>query len=80
MLKNRPFTVVLKYKKTIERYYHRVQLKFDNEVEIQDSTDVDELMKKLEIEIADCELDIRFSKDRYKEFSFDRMKNFADCL
>lgn len=33
-LKKRPFTLVLKYKKTIERYYHRVELKFESELKI----------------------------------------------
>lgn len=37
-------------------------------------------MKKYEIEAGDCELDARFSKDGYREYSFDRMKNFNDCL
>ena len=39
-----------------------------------------DLMKNLNIEINDCEIDIRFTKDRYREFSFDRMKNFSDCM
>lgn len=79
-LKNRPFTLVLKYKKTIERFYHRVELKFEKEEEIQDDTDITELMEKLKIEVGDCELDVRFTKDGYREFTFDRMKSFSDCL
>lgn len=54
MMKNRPFKVVLKHKKTIERFYHRVEIKFEKEVEIEDETDVVEVMKKLEIDVNDC--------------------------
>lgn len=36
-------------------------------------------MKKNNIEMSDCEIDARFTKDGYREYSFDRMKNFSDC-
>lgn len=54
MLKERPFALVLKYKKTIERFYHRVELKFEKEVEINDDTNIMELFEKYEIDIKDC--------------------------
>ena len=54
MMKNRPFTIVLKHKKVIERFYHRVELKYTKEVEIEDNTDVVEIMKKLEVDVSDC--------------------------
>lgn len=78
MLKDRPFKVVLKYKKTIERFYHRVELKFKEEEEIKDDTDIMELIKKLDSNADDCEIDIRFTREGCKDFSFDRMKNFND--
>lgn len=80
MLKERPFTLVLKHGRKIERFYHRVDVKFEKEVEINDDTNIAELLNKLEVDFSECEIDARFTKDGYKLFSFDRMKNFKDNL
>lgn len=44
MLKEKPFNLVLKYEKTVERYYGRVEIKFEKEIKL---TDFDGVLSKI---------------------------------
>ena len=77
MLNEKPFELVFKYKKSVEHYYHRKELKFDKEITIKEDTNVSELLSETTLE--DVEIDARFSRDGYKDFSFERLKKYDDC-
>lgn len=40
MLADRPFNLVLKYKKVLERYYNRIQVKFNGEMPLNDDKEL----------------------------------------
>ena len=40
MLADRPFNLVLKYKKVLERYYNRMQVKFNGEMPLNDDKEL----------------------------------------
>jgi hypothetical protein len=44
MMKSRPFKLAFKFKKSVEFYYHRREVKFAEEVEITDETKLSELL------------------------------------
>ncbi len=77
MIAEKPFTLVLKYKKTIERLYSRVETNFDKEIILDD-------YKKRLIDVIDAigvndyQLDVRLTKDSVKYFQFEKLKAFQD--
>lgn len=46
-------------------------------MELEEDTNIENLLKN--IEISDIEIDARFNKDGYREFSFERLKKYDDC-
>jgi hypothetical protein len=76
MVKNRPCKLVLKFGKKYEHYYHRRDVVFKEEIAIEDDTDILKLLEK--VELNDCEIDVRFTKDAFRDFSFERLKKYED--
>ena len=60
MLENRPFQLALRYGKKIEKYYHRVQFKFEEQRIIKDNMTLEQILEGTDLK--DCELDARFTK------------------
>ena len=75
MLSSRPFQVYLRYGKKLDRFYTRLEYKFEEEVVIADKDVLGDFLQK--IDEKDCELDVRFPKSP-SEFSFDKLKDFDD--
>lgn len=78
MLHNRPFKLVIKFKKTISRSYNRLETSFSEEFVLNDDQKLSEILSK--ISLQDCEFDARFTKDSAKLFSFDKLKQYSDKL
>lgn len=67
LMKERPFTLVLKYKKSIERCYSKVETSFAKEFVLDDDkVKLSDIMDK--IDMKDAELDVRFTKESVKMF------------
>lgn len=62
-MKEKPFNLVLKYEKTVERYYGRTEMKFEKEIKLTDFDVVfSKILEELKVNENDCELDVRFTK------------------
>jgi len=46
MLNKRPFEIFLKYGKKLDRHYHIVEIKYDEEIQVTDSMTLSELLSK----------------------------------
>ena len=46
MLNKRPFEIFLKYVKKLDRHYHIVEIKYDEEIQVTDSMTLSELLSK----------------------------------
>lgn len=76
MLTTRPFQLYLRYGKKLDRFYNRLEYKFEEETPIEDKDVLADFLQK--IDEKDCELDIRFPKNVSDYFSFDKLKDFDD--
>jgi len=76
MLTTRPFQLVLRYGKKLDRFYNRLEFKFEEETPIEDKDNLADFLQK--IDEKDCELDIRFPKNVSDYFTFDKLKDFDD--
>lgn len=76
MLTSRPFQIYLRYGKKLDRFYSRLEYKFEEETPVGDKDVLEDFLKK--IDEKDCELDIRFPKNANEYFSFDKLKDFDD--
>ena len=56
--------------------YSRVETKFDKELKIEEDTFLPDIIDKLNKN--DYELDIRFYKDKVKDYNFDKMTDHDD--
>ena len=73
MLQKRPFKLVLRHQRKVERHYSRIEYRYSSEVEVLDDTSIEELWEH--IESGECELDVRFSE---AGLGFFEMKNLKD--
>ncbi len=46
MLEKRPFKIILKYGRKLERTYHRLEYTYEEEQEVSDDTDIAEFIQK----------------------------------
>jgi uncharacterized UBP type Zn finger protein len=76
MLTTRPFQLVLRYGKKLDRFYNRLEFKYEEETPIEDKDVLGDFLKK--IDEKDCELDIRFPKSVSDYYTFDKLKDFDD--
>lgn len=76
MLTARPFQIYLRHGKKLDRFYNKLEYKFEEEVPFGDSDTLASFLEK--IDEKDCELDIRFPKNVSDNFSFDKLKDFDD--
>lgn len=76
MLANRPFQLYIRYGKKLDRFYNRLEYKFEEEVPFKDTDLLGNFLEK--VDPKDCELDMRFPKSASDHFSFDKLKDFDD--
>ena len=76
MLKKRPFTLFLRHSRKLDRFYNRLEYKYEGEVQLEDTSSLNELLTQYDEKL--CELDIRFTKVGLEDFGFDRLKDFDD--
>ena len=76
MLAARPFQVHIRYGKKLDRFYNRLEYKFEEEAPFADKDCLADFLKK--VDEKDCELDIRFPKNSGEYFNFEKLKDFDD--
>lgn len=76
MLTARPFQLHLRYGKRLDRFYNRLEYKFEEETPFGDKDTLADFLKKTDVK--DCELDMRFPKSAGDNFNFEKLKDFDD--
>lgn len=77
MLQKRPFKLVMKYNRKVDKHYSRIEFKYGAEVDIHDDTTFEELWKT--VDSKECELDIRFNTEGgASQFDIKNLKEFDD--
>jgi ubiquitin carboxyl-terminal hydrolase 4/11 len=76
MLQKRPFSLVLKYNRKVDRHYSRLEYRYSSEKPISDETTLEELWELTDS--RECELDIRFTEQGLASFEVKNLKDYDD--
>lgn len=76
MLQKRPFQLVLKYQRKVDRHYSRLEYRYMSERMIEDETSLEQLSEAMKD--GEYELDVRFTEAGLSAFDLKELKDYKD--